>query len=249
MTDQVTTTTIYGRTCHLYQQSSQICSDSCTGHTHSSLPVFYWGINRDNKASVLTVVSYLKAHQPDASFLLAAYETKNWNDDFSPWAAEAVFGTEAFGGKGEDTFQWLTACCMPYVETKMCEFARFPVGYSLAGLFSLWVYCKYELFAGAVSCSGSLWYEGWLEYVQKQTAAVCERERAYFYLSLGDREHKTKNKRMAAVRDCTEKTYDLLCRNPTYQKGILAWNQGGHFAEPDLRIAKGIDWILRQKLF
>ena len=153
MSDDFTTTTLHGRTCHLYQQN--------TAHTFPRLPVFYWGISRGNKDAVMTVVSYLKTHQPKAGFLLAAYESESWNDDFSPWAAQAVFGTEAFGGKGEDTFEWLTACCMPFVERGMCEIARFPVGYSLAGLFSLWVYCKCELFAGVVSCSASLWYEGW----------------------------------------------------------------------------------------
>lgn len=246
MTDHVTTTAIHGKTCHLYQQKNNLGTNSCITHTRHRLPVFYWGISRENKDSVMTVVSYLKTHQPNASFLLAAYESESWNDDFSPWEAQAVYGTEAFGGKGEDTFKWLTACCMPYVEAKMCEIARFPVGYSLAGLFSLWVYCKCELFAGAVSCSGSLWYEGWLEYVQKQSIAVRKNEREYIYLSLGDKEHKTKNKRMSAVRDCTKETYALLCGHQVYQKGILEWNPGGHFTEPDLRIAKGIDWILRQ---
>ncbi|MDE7184759.1 MAG: alpha/beta hydrolase [Lachnospiraceae bacterium] len=246
MADHVRTTTIHGRTCHLYQKINHSGAISGTMHIRPHLPVFYWGINRDSKASVLTAVSYLKTHRPNASFLLAAYETESWNDDFSPWAAEAVFGTEAFGGKGEDTFKWLAAYCMPYIEAKMCEIARFPVGYSLAGLFSLWVYCKSELFAGAVSCSGSLWYEGWLEYVRKQSIAARNNEREYIYISLGDREHKTKNKRMSAVGDCTKETYALLCGHQAYQKGILAWNHGGHFAEPDLRVAKGIDWILRQ---
>lgn len=135
---------------------------------------------------------------------------------------------------------------MPFVERGMCEIARFPVGYSLAGLFSLWVYCKCELFAGVVSCSASLWYEGWLEYVQKQSMKVRENKSMYHYMSLGDKEHQTKNKRMAAVRDCTKETYALLCGHQPHQRDILEWNHGGHFAEPDLRIAKGIDWILRQ---
>ena len=238
MSDDFTTTTLHGRTCHLYQQN--------TAHTFPRLPVFYWGISRGNKDAVMTVVSYLKTHQPKAGFLLAAYESESWNDDFSPWAAQAVFGTEAFGGKGEDTFEWLTACCMPFVERGMCEIARFPVGYSLAGLFSLWVYCKCELFAGVVSCSASLWYEGWLEYVQKQSMKVRENKSMYHYMSLGDKEHQTKNKRMAAVRDCTKETYVLLCGHQPHQRDILEWNHGGHFAQPDLRIAKGIDWILRQ---
>ena len=87
MSDDFTTTTLHGRTCHLYQQN--------TAHTFPRLPVFYWGISRGNKDAVMTVVSYLKTHQPKAGFLLAAYESESWNDDFSPWAAQAVFGTES----------------------------------------------------------------------------------------------------------------------------------------------------------
>lgn len=60
MSDDFTTTTLHGRTCHLYRQN--------TAHTFPRLPVFYWGISRGNKDAVMTVVSYLKTHQPKAGF-------------------------------------------------------------------------------------------------------------------------------------------------------------------------------------
>lgn len=251
MTDQLTTITIHGKRCHVYQQEHHPNGAKTAG----CMPVFYWGVNRDSKDNIMTVVSYLKEHMPSARFLFTAYETENWNDDFSLWKAEAVFGKDAFGGKAVDTLRWLTEYCMPSVEREMSEIARFPVGYSLAGLFSLWVYCKCDLFAGAVSCSGSLWYEGWLDFMQEWAATVskrqknwnsCNQEMEYLYLSLGDKEEKTRQKRLSTVKDCTTKTYALLCGEQTYRKGILEWNRGGHFTNPDLRIAKGIHWILKQ---
>ena len=240
MKNELKTVTIQNKTCHIYKSGDT----KGVGGMHR-LPVFYWGVGGDSRESVEVVVSYLEERILSADFILAAYESECWNDDFSPWAAPPVFGTEAFGGKAGDTLKWLAQYCIPYVEAKESEIARFSVGYSLAGLFSLWVYCECDAFAGAVSCSGSLWYRGWLDYVQK-AAAVGRGRRQYVYLSLGDKEEKTRNKLMATVGDNTRKVYAMLCENQQNVKGILEWNQGGHFSEPDVRIAKGIDWILRQ---
>lgn len=243
MKNELKTVTIQNKTCHIYKSGDT----QAVGEMHR-LPVFYWGVGGDGRESVEAVVSYLeeqitKKQMLPADFILAAYESECWNDDFSPWAAPAVFGTEAFGGKAGDTMEWLVQYCIPYIEANESEIARFSVGYSLAGLFSLWVYCECDAFAGAVSCSGSLWYKGWLEYVQKAAAAVRDKKR-YVYLSLGDKEEKTKNQLMATVGSNTRKVYAMLCENQQNVKGILEWNQGGHFSEPDLRVAKGIGWIL-----
>lgn len=243
MIEELTTVTVHNKICHICKSGSK--EQEHIGKSHR-LPVFYWGVGGEGRASVETVAAYFKEKVPDANFILAAYESENWNDDFSPWKASAVFGKEGFGGKATDTLKWLTQYYIPYVEANESEIARFPVGYSLAGLFSLWVYCECDGFAGAVSCSGSLWYEGWLDYVQNAAAKMCTNEAKYIYLSLGDKEEKTKNKLMSTVGDNTKQVYTMLCGNQKNVQGILEWNQGGHFSEPDLRVAKGIDWILRQ---
>lgn len=244
MKNELKTVTIQNKTCHIYKSGDK----RGVGGMHR-LPVFYWGVGGNGRESAEAVVSCLEERRskeqiPSADFILAAYESECWNDDFSPWAAQAVFGTESFGGKADRTLEWLVQYCIPYAEPDESEIARFSVGYSLAGLFSLWVYCECDAFAGAVSCSGSLWYKGWLEYVQKAAAADRERKR-YIYLSLGDKEEKTKNRQMATVGSNTRKVYAMLCENQQNVKGVLEWNRGGHFSEPDLRVAKGIDWILR----
>lgn len=238
MKDELATVTIHNKTCHIYIRNGG-------NGREKPLPIFYWGVGEDGRDSAKTVVSYLEQHIPDAGFVLAAYESDNWNDDFSPWAAPAVFGKEGFGGKAGGTLKWLTEYGIPYIEENTPEIARFSVGYSLAGLFSLWVYCECELFAGAVSCSGSLWYAGWLDYVQKKAAKGNKDKTDYLYLSLGDKEEKTKNRLMSTVGDNTRKVYTMLCEEQENVTGVLEWNQGGHFSEPDLRTAKGIHWILR----
>lgn len=236
MKNDLITVTIYNRKCHIYKNQKK---------QNKKLPVFYWGVGEESQESIMTVVSYLRGHLPEAHFILAAYESQNWNDDFSPWVAEPVFGKDGFGGNAEHTLKWLNAYYIPYVEKKECEIARFSVGYSLAGLFSLWVYCACNAFSGMVSCSGSLWYEGVLDYVQKKTEVVLSPDTKYVYLSLGDKEEQTKNKKIAVVGDNTKRIYKRLCECQENMQGILEWNHGGHFSEPDIRIAKGIYWILK----
>ena len=78
---------------------------------------------------------------PGQNFMLVAFQVEDWNRDFSPWEAPAMFGTEKiFSGQGAETLRWLTEECMPYIDqtfdTERRE--RWLMGYSLAGLFALW---------------------------------------------------------------------------------------------------------------
>lgn len=64
------------------------------------------------------------------------------------------------------------------------------------------------------------------------------------YLSLGDREEKTRNSVMSQVGNCIRMGYEWLIEH-----GIncnLEWNQGNHFREPDIRIAKAFAWVMEE---
>ena len=63
------------------------------------------------------------------------------------------------------------------------------------------------------------------------------------YLSLGDREAKTKNPVMATVEDKTRGISE--CYKAKGYDVFFEMNQGGHFTDPELRTAKGIKWILK----
>jgi len=62
------------------------------------------------------------------------------------------------------------------------------------------------------------------------------------YLSLGDREEKTRNPVMATVGDCIREGYEWLREKDI--PCVLEWNRGNHFKEPDLRTAKGFAWVV-----
>ncbi|MCR5526255.1 MAG: hypothetical protein K6F39_02580 [Lachnospiraceae bacterium] len=62
------------------------------------------------------------------------------------------------------------------------------------------------------------------------------------YLSLGDKEAAAKNALLKTVADCTREIYESLG-----QRGIdtvFESNPGNHFKDFDIRMAKGIAWIL-----
>lgn len=64
------------------------------------------------------------------------------------------------------------------------------------------------------------------------------------YLSLGDREEKTRNPVMATVGDNIREACRLLrSRNVSC---TLEWNEGNHFRDAELRTAKAFAWILKQ---
>ena len=63
------------------------------------------------------------------------------------------------------------------------------------------------------------------------------------YLSLGNKEEKTRNSVMAQVGDCIREAYAWL--NEEGIQCTLEWNQGGHFKEPHVRTAKAFAWIMK----
>ena len=75
--------------------------------------------------------------------------------------------------------------------------------------------------------------------------AGCRTDRfSGIYLSLGDREEKTRNPVMSRVGECIRATHALLAR-----RGIpctLVWNEGNHFRDPDLRTAKAFAWLMKR---
>ncbi|MBR6090395.1 MAG: hypothetical protein IKP86_10705, partial [Anaerolineaceae bacterium] len=113
-------------------------------------------------------------------------------------------------------------------------------GYSLAGLFSLWSVYQTDIFSAAAAVSPSVWFPGWMEYAQTRQPRTGK-----IYLSLGVKEEKTRNKTMAAVGDCIREQQKLCDAHGI--KNILEWNEGNHFTDPELRMAKGYAWCLKNE--
>ena len=161
----------------------------------------------------------------DMDFCLTAVKVNDWNKDLSPWEAPAVFGIENFGSGASDTLKEILSLCTDK------DKKYYIGGYSLAGLFSLWVSVQTDRFEGVAAASPSVWFPDFLDYIRERKP-LCKK----IYLSLGDKEEKTKNPVMAMVGDKIRELDSFLV-----QEGfdcVLEWNEGNHFKDFDIRTAK-----------
>ena len=176
------------------------------------------------------------------SFLLAAFPVSDWNRELSPWDAPPVFGKEPFGHDAGETLTWVLERLLPALTARYTLPEDFPAilgGYSLAGLFALWSATRTGRFSGIMAASPSVWFPGWMEEVKAHPIQA-----GNVYLSLGDREEKSRSPQFARVGDCIREQAALLQAEGI--RSTLVWNAGNHFQSPDLRTAAGFAWCIRE---
>ena len=189
-------------------------------------------VDEHDLAFIESEVSLIREKAP-ADFRLIAVKVGDWNRDLSPWEAPAVFGREDFGDGAADTLAEILNLCGDRTRNYYLG------GYSLAGLFALWAAGQTDAFRGIAAASPSVWFPGVMEYL------VAHPPRSpRVYLSLGDREEKTRNPVMAAVGNRIRTAEALLQAQGI--DCILEWNEGNHFRDADRRTAKAFSWVLRQ---
>ena len=104
----------------------------------------------------------------------------------------------------------------------------------------MWAVYQTDLFDRAASISGSLWFDGFLDFMRTNTPKA-----KLVYLSLGDREKEVKNPRLAVVEDCTVQAVELLRTQGV--STVFEMNRGGHFRDIPTRITRGIQ-ELKEKI-
>ena len=180
--------------------------------------------------------------QSSWNFLFAAVPVESWNDTLSPWEAPAVWGKQGFGGNAMDTLRFLTEQVIPTLKQQLRLPENIKIilgGYSLAGLFALWASTQTDLFYGVAAASPSVWFPGWMEFEQRHPIQAQR-----IYLSLGDREERTRNAALAVVGDNIRTLHSqLIARGADC---TFEWNSGGHFKDADLRTAKAFQWGMEE---
>ena len=203
-------------------------------------PIILWGMHMWNGNEIDDLVSSLKTLVPDFPFILASFDPDSWNDAFSPWKANC--DNQEFAGEGKKTLEWITKEFLPNLKEQYPDSTKtFIAGYSLAGLFALWSLYETDVFDGAASCSGSLWFPNWDGYANQATI----KPDTLVYLSLGGKEKNSKSPFVSTVEDKTKTQYNLL--KDIVSDTILEMNPGGHFSNPELRAAKGIAWLIKHR--
>lgn len=178
----------------------------------------------------------------NADFALIAVSNLRWEDDLTPWPIPPIAkGQAPCAGKADAYIELLTKGILPRVLDALQAAPEYMAlaGYSLAGLFALYAMYRTDRFARIASASGSLWYPDFVGYAQNHMPA---RRPDALYLSLGDREGRTRNPLMRPVEDNTRLLADFY-----RQAGIhaaLEMNSGGHFNDPNGRTARAIAWML-----
>ena len=197
-----------------------------------------------------------------------------WEENFSPWCAPRVFAKGPnFGDGAQKTLDTLINQVIPWAESELTEppAYRVLVGYSLAGLFSLWagvsqpgalqqvahgcqpddapsqpgaphVDAPAPTFQRIGAVSGSFWFPGFLDYVNQQLSGGAV-GLTHAYLSLGDREARTPNPQIMHVRKNAELLVSRL-----ESAGITSTfelNRGNHFQNVEGRMQKALDWLVK----
>ena len=198
-----------------------------------------------------------------------------WEENFSPWCAPRVFAKGPnFGDGAQKTLDTLINHVIPWAESELIDppAYRALVGYSLAGLFSLWAGVSQQVARGCQpddapsqpgpssqpgaphvdasvatfqrigAVSGSFWFPGLLDYVDQQLRGGVV-GLTHAYLSLGDREARTPNPQIMHVRENAE-----LLASRLESAGITSMfelNRGNHFQNVEGRIQKALDWLVK----
>ncbi len=166
----------------------------------------------------------------EQNFCLITVKVNDWNYDLSPWKAPAVFGKEDFGGGAEETLAEVLKYCTDDDKTYIIG------GYSLAGLFALWAAYHTDVFKAVAAASPSMWFPGFVEYMKERRPNADS-----VYLSLGDKEEKTRNPVMATVGEKIREAKEVLQEQGI--RTVLEWNPGNHFRDADIRTAKAFAWV------
>ena len=180
---------------------------------------------------------------PDLRAALVFIDGFDWNRDLSPWPAKAAFGDEDFSGQADAFLKDLTEEILPAAERKMNIQPKWRgvAGYSLAGLFAAYAVYRSGQFSRLASVSGSMWFDGWMEYAEK-TPLGAPIERAHF--SVGAKEKKTRNARMQPVEENTR----AMCRvfEERGAKSVFVLNPGNHFVDAQKRLADALNYLMEE---
>ena len=201
-------------------------------------PLVIFNAFEDEGAAVHTELMKLST----VDFSLATVNITDWNADLSPWEIPPVYkNDEPFTGGADAYLETLTGEIIPTIIGKLgYEPAYIALaGYSLAGLFAVYAMYRSDRFARIASVSGSMWYPGFVEFAKSHEPAALPEK---LYLSLGDREARTRNQVMATVEQNTGALYDYY--KSLGVEAVFEMNPGNHFQDAAQRMAKGIVWLV-----
>ena len=159
-----------------------------------------------------------------------------WNDVLTPWKAPALNPKDIdFKGKSKDFLASLLGDIFVNTEQslRLTHPKRHLVGISLAGLFAVWASTATSKFHSVASISGSFWYDGFAEWLKGQ-----ELHAERYFISMGNKEVKSKNERLSCVAPCTEAILQII--HDKNKEVTFVTDEGNHFDFFRERLEKAI---------
>ena len=149
-----------------------------------------------------------------------------------------------FGGKAAEHLSFLATQVIPFCESEY-SFAssaekRVIGGYSLGGLFSLYAAVNTDLFGTVLSCSSSLWYPDFLDYLK---AHPFKASHPKLYMSVGDQEGTTATNLTAAQTSNTmalKTFYESKFQTGDFQFTLEVGNHGNDIPG---RTWRAVEWV------
>ncbi|MCM1369456.1 MAG: alpha/beta hydrolase-fold protein [Candidatus Amulumruptor caecigallinarius] len=144
---------------------------------------------------------------------IAVISNMNWDNDLTPWPAPGESkGCADFKGNAPEFLKTLIGNVVPKIDRRYSlpkRMERTLVGVSLSGLFTLWQWAQIDTFKNIATLSGSFWYEGFEQWVFRQSFAG---KRGKCYILLGNEEPYSNIPAYRKVGRCTENIVGCLHR-------------------------------------
>lgn len=205
------------------------CRAECIGEKPAALVLLFSGFEEELFRDICNILS--GGNRP---LVLAEFGAIDWDNDYTPWEAEG-FGGRHFGGGAERLMNFIPEF-IAELEKRFGKFTKiYYCGYSLGGLFALYAAGMNENVTGAASCSGSMWYPRWTEYLAQHPL------RGRIYLSLGGKEKNSPDPLMASIETKTAEAKHIAERTAEV---IFVHEKGGHFSRIPERLSRGITALL-----
>lgn len=225
-----------------FRIDNKIIQIYCNNTNLTELPVVILNTYSNEGREVFDECKNLKSKE----FILIAISNLDWNNDMSLWYAPKLNKRDVDClGKADDYIELLTNKIIPKAEEYIKKDLNINIeyfaiaGYSLAGLLAIYSTYRTEIFTKIASASGSFWFPKFVDFAKENNISSNINK---MYFSLGNKESKVKNQVLATVE---KNTIDLekIYKNKGIQT-IYEVNEGNHFQDAVLRMARGIKWIL-----
>lgn len=202
-------------------------------------PVIYIHVLSQFVQSVVPSLS--KVYDGPVSVVTVEVPVDEWSNILAPWNTPEGWPqyVACTGGANEYAKTFLNEI-MPAAEQNLDVSDRYIAGYSLAGLFALYLFTKTDKFKSAACPSGSFWFPNFGTWFDKQEL---KRIPTAVFFSCSRDEYYSDNEYLAPVRDNLKLIEQKLKKAGTKTAFVL--DAGDHYEDVLQRTVYALCWVLR----